>query len=103
MLSVLRTAVAMLRQRGRELVLADLFFKAVSFVVLVPLAGGLLHLVLWLAGPGVLADADILRVCLRPLGAVGAVLLAAVWVGILALELVTLLFNARIPASEALE
>ncbi len=98
MLSVLRTAVAMLRQRGRELVLADLFFKAVSFVVLVPLAGGLLHLVLWLAGPGVLADADIVRVCLRPLGAVGAVLLAAVWVGILALELVTLLFTLALPA-----
>ena len=97
MTSVLRSAVAMLRQRWRDLLLADLFFRSLSFAVLVPLAGGLLHLVLWFAGAGVLADADILRVCLQPVSAVGVVILAAFWLGVTVLELATLLFTLAVP------
>lgn len=99
MISVLRTAVAMLRKRWRELVVADLFFRVISFAVFVPLVGSLLHLVLWLAGSGVLADADILRVCLQPIGAAGVVFLAAVWLGITALELAMLLFTLALPVA----
>ena len=78
-------------QRWKPLLLTDLLFKVVAFVLLTPLAAGLLHLCLWAAGSGPLADADILLFFVKPLG--GAVLVAfgAVSFGIVALEQAALL------------
>ena len=46
-------------QRWRLLFATDVLFKAVAFLLLTPLAAGVLHLSLWIAGSGTLADADI--------------------------------------------
>jgi glycerophosphoryl diester phosphodiesterase len=91
MSELLRNAFTTLRRRWRDLVLADLFFKAIGFGVLTPLAVAVVQGVLWLTGSRVLADADILVACLTPAGALGAVVIAAVWLGITALEVATLL------------
>lgn len=91
MKAVFQRAGATLWHRWRELCVTDLFFKAVSFTVLTPLAVALLRGMLWLGGVRVLADTDLVMVCLQPAGAIGGVLLAAVWLGILALEQASLL------------
>ena len=84
-------AVTALRQGWRQLFLADVLFKLLTFVVLVPLAVGLLHGLLWLSGRGTLTDTDVLFFLLTPEGAVGMCLVGAVWFSITALEQATLL------------
>ena len=91
MRDLFRAACTTLRRRWRDLFLADLFCKAIAFALLTPLAVVVVQGVLWLTGSRVLADADIFFACLNPVGAVGAVVIAAVWLGITALEVATLL------------
>jgi len=88
---ILGVAITALRQVWRQLLLADILFKAIAFVVLVPLTVGLLHGILWLTGRGTLTDTDVLFFLLTPGGAVGMCLVGAVWLSITALEQATLL------------
>ncbi|MGA0040789.1 MAG: hypothetical protein ACO3NZ_13160, partial [Pirellulales bacterium] len=75
----------------RPLFLTDLLFKAVAFLLLAPLATGLLHLCLWASGTGTLADADIVFFFAKPVGWVVLVAFGAVSLGITALEQAALL------------
>ena len=88
---ILGVAITALRLVWRQLLLADVLFKAIAFVVLVPLTVGLLHGILWLTGRGTLTDTDVLFFLLTPGGAVGMCLVGAVWLSITALEQATLL------------
>jgi len=88
---ILGVAITALRRVWRQLLLADILFKAISFVVLVPLTIGFLHGILWLTGRGTLTDTDVLFFLLTPGGAVGMCLVGAVWLSITALEQATLL------------
>ena len=88
---IIRVAATALRQGWRQLFLAEVLFKLLTFVVLVPLAVGLLHGLLWLSGRGTLTDTDVLFFLLTPGGAVGMCLVGAVWLSITALEQATLL------------
>lgn len=84
-------SVTALRQGWRQLFLAHVLFKLLTFVVLVPLAVGLLHGLLWLSGRGTLTDTDVLFFLLTPGGAAGMCLVGAVWLSSTALEQATLL------------
>ena len=89
--TIFASSVTALRQGWWQLFLADVFFKLLTFVVIVPLAVGLLHGLLWLSGRGTLTDTDVLFFLLTPGGAVGMCLVGAVWLSITALEQATLL------------
>jgi glycerophosphoryl diester phosphodiesterase len=78
-------------ERWRVLFLTDVLFKALAFLVLAPLATGLLRLCLWASGSGTLADADIVFFFAKPLGWAVLVAFGAVSIGIVALEQATLL------------
>lgn len=88
--------------RWKRLVLTDVVFKAVAFILLTPLAVGFLHLSLWAAGAGALADADIVLFFIQPLGWAVLVLGGAVLLGIVAAEQATLLIMLLAPPDETL-
>lgn len=69
----------------------DLFYKAVAFVVLTPLAGLILHLFVAVSGGSVLADQEILFFLLRPVGLMALIVVGGVALGIVALELACLM------------
>ena len=79
------------RSCWKPLVLADLAFKILAFVVLTPLVGALFRFFVAVSGRTVLADEDILYYFLGPVGWVTIVVVGAVWIGIVALEQAALL------------
>jgi glycerophosphoryl diester phosphodiesterase len=95
-----RGILVTLHHRWKPLVLTDVVFKAVAFILLTPLAVGLLHLSLWAAGAGTLADADIVLFFIQPLGWAVLVLGGAVLLGIVAAEQATLLVMLLAPPDE---
>ena len=85
---------AMARDFGtcwKQLVLTDLLFKALAFVVLTPLVGLLLQAALSVSGNAVLADQDILLFLLGPAGWISFILVGAAAVSTIALEQAALL------------
>ena len=97
-----RAVMQALYGRWKMLFLTDMLVKAVAFVLLAPLAAGLLQLSLWAAGSGTLADADILVFVLRPLGWLVLVGAGAVSLGIVAVEQATLLVVLMAPEPSSL-
>ena len=97
-----RAVIQALLGRWKMLFLTDMLVKAVAFVLLAPLAAGLLQLSLWAAGSGTLADADILVFVLRPLGWLVLVGAGAVSLGIVAVEQATLLVVLMAPEPSSL-
>ncbi len=89
--TIIGVAVTSLQGGWRSLFLADVVFKVLSFVLLIPLAIGALHGLLWLSGQGTLTDTDVLFFLLTPVGAIGMALVGTVWLSITALEQVILL------------
>lgn len=75
----------------RDLVVADLLYKLVAFVLLTPLFAALLRCILAFGGQSVLSDVDIVMFFVGPLGWCCAILLGAVWLAIIALEQASLL------------
>ena len=75
----------------RRLVITDLIYKLLAFVVLTPLFSLLFRGLLWIAGKGVLSDIDIALFFAGPFGWLSAILLGAVWLSILAIEQASLL------------
>lgn len=97
-----RAVMQALYGRWKMLFWTDMLVKAVAFVLLAPLAAGLLQLSLWAAGSGTLADADILVFVLRPLGWLVLVGAGAVSLGIVAVEQATLLVVLMAPEPSSL-
>lgn len=75
-----------LKRLWRPLVVTDLLFKALAFVLLTPVVGFLFRLFLSLSGRTVLADADIAQFFLHPIGWLTAIVVGGATVSVLALE-----------------
>ncbi|MEM0926615.1 MAG: glycerophosphodiester phosphodiesterase, partial [Planctomycetota bacterium] len=76
----------------RSLVGAALLYKLLALTLLTPIFIGMWHIVLAIAGGGVLADADIAKFFLGPFGWICGIVLGAAWIVIEALEQASLLF-----------
>ena len=63
-----------LRACGKTLIVSDLLFKAITLLLLTPMVSLLFRLFLVASGRTVLADADIARFLLHPLGWIAFVL-----------------------------
>ncbi|TWT74420.1 Glycerophosphoryl diester phosphodiesterase [Posidoniimonas polymericola] len=86
-----RSLLADLLACWKQLVAADLAYKAVAFVLLTPTLALLFRLLLAVSGQAVLADVDILQFLIGPVGWACAILAGGVWLAILALEQAALL------------
>lgn len=75
-----------LRACGTTLIVSDLLFKAITLLLLTPLVSLLFRLFVFASGRTVLADADIARFLLHPLGWLTFVLVGGAVVCIFALE-----------------
>ena len=102
------------RSSWKELVLTDIAYKIVAFVLLTPLVGILFRVLVGVSGrvvggKAVLADQDILHFMLGPVGWVCFIAVGGLWLGIVALEQATLMGivavagrGERLPVSGAL-
>jgi glycerophosphoryl diester phosphodiesterase len=93
----------------KDLCVTDILYKIVAFVLLTPLVGLLYRVLLGLTGRTVLADEDILRFLLGPVGWISLVALSAISIAIIALEMAALMIiavgahqNLRVRARAAL-
>lgn len=84
-------AAGVFRQSWRSLFLTDAVYKLLAFVLLSPLLGVLFRVLIAMSGAAVLSDMDILFFLLGPLGWACLVSIAALWLGIVALEQASLL------------
>ncbi|KAA5539335.1 glycerophosphodiester phosphodiesterase [Roseiconus nitratireducens] len=75
----------------RQLVVVDLLFKTVAVVVLTPLVSLLFRLFLALSGRTVLADTDIARFLIHPIGWGAFLIVGGAVVGVFAIELAVLM------------
>jgi glycerophosphoryl diester phosphodiesterase len=80
-----------LRRLWKDLVLTDLAYKLIAFVVLTPAIGILFRVLIAASGNAILTDQDILFFFLGPIGWVCFVAVGALWLGIVALEQAALL------------
>lgn len=83
---ILPTVVEHLRQSWKSLMIADLLFKAIAFVLLTPIVSLLFRGFLWLSGRSILADTDIAAFLIHPTGWLAGVVIGAAVIGILVLE-----------------
>ncbi|MHB8902918.1 MAG: glycerophosphodiester phosphodiesterase family protein [Thermoguttaceae bacterium] len=83
---ILAVAAGDYRLAWRELLLTDLAWKAIAFVVLTPLVSLFLRIALAVSGAPALADQDILYFLLGPAGWITLILVGAAWIAIAALE-----------------
>lgn len=90
--SFIRDVASSLRQSWRGLVAIDLLYKILAFVLLTPLFAALFRSLLALSGNSVLSDVDIAMFFAGPFGWCCAIILGAVWLGIVALEQASLLW-----------
>jgi glycerophosphoryl diester phosphodiesterase len=80
-----------LRRSCKELVLTDIAYKVIAFVVLTPIVGILFRVMVAASGRSVLTDQDILYFFLGPVGWICFIAISALWLGIVALEQAALL------------
>ena len=90
-MNLLESAIGDLRSAWKQLVVTDIVYKVLAFVLLLPLVGILFRCLVALSGKSLLADQDILFFFLGPVGWVCFVAVGAIWLGIVALEQATLL------------
>lgn len=74
------------RSCWKPLVLTDIAFKLMAFIVLTPVAALLFRLLIALSGSEILSDLDILMFLVRPAGWIAFIFAAAIWLGIVAFE-----------------
>ncbi len=79
-------AVAAFQASSKALILTDVAYKVIAFVVLIPLVGILFRVLIAASGRSVLADQDILFFFLGPVGWVCFIVVGGLWLGIVALE-----------------
>ena len=83
---MLNKVLTNLQSCWKTLVVSDLLFKAITLLILTPIVSLLFRLFLFVSGRTVLADADIARFFLHPLGWLAFVLVGGALVSVLALE-----------------
>ena len=83
--SLFEAAVGDLRRSWKDLVLTDIAYKIIAFVLLTPLVGILFRVLVAVSGRSVLADQDILFFFLGPVGWICFIAVGALWIGIVAL------------------
>ena len=66
------------RKCWKELILTDIVYKVVAFVVLTPLVGFLFRFLIGISGRQVLADEDILFLLVSPVGWVAVIVVGGV-------------------------
>lgn len=81
-----RSAARNYRRCWKDLALTDVTYKLLAFVVLTPIVGLLFRVLIALSGRTVVADEDIVRFFLEPLGWICLVCVGALWTAIVALE-----------------
>lgn len=86
MSSLIGGTVRIFLRSWKQLVLTDIVYKVIAFVLLTPLAGGFCRLLVGLSGSPVLSDVDILFLFLGPVGWICAISVGVLWLGIVALE-----------------
>jgi glycerophosphoryl diester phosphodiesterase len=84
--SLLSDTLKRFRSSWKALALTDLAFKLVAFIILTPLVGILFRIFVATSGRSVLSDIDILLFFLGPIGWICGILVAAIWLAIVALE-----------------
>lgn len=84
--SLIHDIVRDFHRSWKMLVLTDLVYKVITFIVLTPLVGILFRSMLALSGKSVLADQDILLFFLGPMGWLCGITVGSLWVGISVLE-----------------
>lgn len=89
--SVMNAVIRDFRICWKNLVLTDITFKIIAFIVLTPLVGLLFQASLAISGNAVLADQDILFFFLGPMGWIIFILVGAAALGVVALEQAALL------------
>lgn len=96
MKSLALETVSRLYGSWQKLFFCDLLFKALTFILLVPLLSVLLHLTISFSGDSILADFDLILIFFRPIGLVCLLVLLSLWVAILALKISALMAVSRI-------
>ena len=91
---VVSTFIQTIRCHWLALLQVHLIFNLLGFAIIGPLFGLLLQTAVGLSGHAVVADQDIARLLLTPLGMSAAVLLAGIFLAILAMEMGALLVIA---------
>lgn len=89
--SVFSDSMRNFRGSWKSLVITNLVFKAIAFIILTPLVAILFRAMLSLSGSEVLADQDILFFLLGPLGWLCLVTVGAISLGVIGLEQAALL------------
>ena len=89
--SLLAAVSGDLRQSWKDLVLTDITYKLIAFVVLTPAIGIVFRVLIAASGNAILADQDILFFFLGPIGWICLVVVGALWLGIIVLEQTALL------------
>ena len=89
--SLIKSSVAVIRLSWRPLVLTDVAFKLIAFIVLTPLVGVLFRALLALSGSDVVSDLDIVFFLFGPVGWICAIGVGAMSLGIMALEQASLM------------
>ena len=87
MMAVIRTVAVSLKQ----LLITDLVYKTIAFVLLTPLVAGLLRLSVKLSGSPVISDLEILYFMIGPVGWISVVVIGALWLAIFILGQTSLL------------
>jgi glycerophosphoryl diester phosphodiesterase len=75
----------------RQILVVHVLFSALGFFVLMPLFGVMLQTMVEMSGASAVADQDIARLLMSPIGMVGLIILLGVFLAILALEVAALL------------
>jgi len=74
------------RRSWRELVLTDIAYKVIAFIVLTPIVGILFRAFLARSGKTIISDQDVLFFFVSPLGWACFVMVGGIWLAIVALE-----------------
>jgi glycerophosphoryl diester phosphodiesterase len=107
--SLINAVAGNIRRSWKDLILTDIAYKFLAFVVLTPLVGILFRVMVAASGSSVLADQDILYFFFRPVGWICFASVGALWLGIVAVEQAALLAivgaasqQKRLPVVQAL-
>lgn len=95
LLQTLFQVAGRVRSSWKTLLVTDLIFKLFSFVVLTPLLSASVKLTIWLAGDGLMSDADFALLFTHPVGIACGLLVGAIWLGVVSLEQACLLVIFR--------
>lgn len=88
---MLSQIIQTIRLEWRPLLVADLLYKAIASLMLIPAVSFLFRLFLYVSGRDILTDTDIANFILHPIGLITIVIAGGALVTVLAMELATLM------------